>query len=72
MKPADGLRLSSRRDPGSNPGHGTVRSWRPAPISPPITAWKREAIEKLANVFDDKGVEVQNHNEVKLHAKIIS
>ena len=24
-----------------------------------IAAWKREAIEKLAEVFDDKGVEVQ-------------
>jgi hypothetical protein len=23
-----------------------------------ITAWKREAIEKLAKVFDDKGAEV--------------
>ncbi len=38
-----------------------------------ITAWKREAIEKLAKVFDDKGVEVQANRDAevtKLHAKI--
>ena len=38
-----------------------------------ITAWKREAIEKLAKVFDDKGSEVQANRDaevMKLHAKI--
>ena len=38
-----------------------------------ITAWKREAIEKLAKVFDDKGPEVQANRDAevtKLHAKI--
>ena len=38
-----------------------------------ITAWKREAIEKLAKVFDDKGSEVQASRDAevtKLHAKI--
>jgi transposase len=38
-----------------------------------IAAWKREAIEKLAKVFDDKGVEVQADRDAevtKLHAKI--
>ena len=38
-----------------------------------ITQWKRQAIEKLARVFDDKGFEVQAHRDAevtKLHAKI--
>lgn len=38
-----------------------------------ITAWKREAIEKLARVFDDKGTEIQANRDAemtKLHAKI--
>ena len=43
-----------------------------------ITQWKRQAIEKLAKVFDDKGFddkgfEVQAHRDAemtKLHAKI--
>ncbi len=38
-----------------------------------IAAWKREAIEKLAKVFDDKGTEVQASRDAevtKLHAKI--
>ena len=38
-----------------------------------IAAWKREAIEKLAKVFDDKGGEVQANRDAevtKLHAKI--
>jgi transposase len=37
-----------------------------------IAVWKREAIEKLAQVFEEKGsVREQNHNELtKLHAKI--
>ena len=38
-----------------------------------IAAWKREAIEKLAKVFDDKGAEVQANRDAevtKLHAKI--
>jgi transposase len=38
-----------------------------------IAAWKREAIEKLAQVFEEKGsVREQNHNAelTKLHAKI--
>jgi transposase len=38
-----------------------------------IMAWKREAIEKLAKVFDDKGTEVQANRDAevtKLHAKI--
>lgn len=38
-----------------------------------IAAWKREAVEKLAKVFDDKGFEVQANREAevtKLHAKI--
>ena len=38
-----------------------------------IAAWKREAVEKLAKVFDDKGFEVQANRDAevtKLHAKI--
>jgi transposase len=38
-----------------------------------IAAWKREAIEKLAKVFDDKGAEVKTNRDAevtKLHAKI--
>ena len=38
-----------------------------------IAAWKREAIEKLAQVFEEKGgVGEQNHDAelTKLHAKI--
>ena len=38
-----------------------------------ITQWKRQAIEKLAKVFDDKGSEMQASREAevtKLHAKI--
>ena len=38
-----------------------------------IAAWKREAVEKLAKVFDEKGAEVQANRDAevtKLHAKI--
>jgi len=38
-----------------------------------IAAWKREAIEKLAKVFDDEGAEVKASRDAevtKLHAKI--
>jgi transposase len=38
-----------------------------------IAAWKREAIEKLAKVFDEKGTEIQANRDAevtKLHAKI--
>ena len=38
-----------------------------------ITQWKRQAIEKLATVLDDKGFGVQANREAemtKLHAKI--
>ena len=38
-----------------------------------ITQWKRQAMEKLANVFDDKGTSVQANRDAevtKLHAKI--
>ena len=38
-----------------------------------IAAWKREAIEKLAQVFDDKGTEREKSQDgeiTKLHAKI--
>jgi transposase len=38
-----------------------------------VAAWKREAIERPAKVFDDKGAEVQANREAevtKLHAKI--
>jgi transposase len=38
-----------------------------------IAAWKREAIEKLAKVFGDKGAEVKANRDAevtKLHAKI--
>ena len=38
-----------------------------------IAAWKREAVAKLAKVFDDKGFEVQANRDAevtKLHAKI--
>ena len=31
-----------------------------------ITAWKREAIEKLAKVFDDKGAEVQANRDAEV------
>jgi transposase len=38
-----------------------------------IAQWKRQAIEKLAKVFDDTGFEVQANRDAevtKLHAKI--
>ena len=38
-----------------------------------IAAWKREAVEKLAKVFDDRGAAVQANRDAemtKLHAKI--
>jgi transposase len=38
-----------------------------------IAAWKREAVEKLAKVFDDKGTAIQANRDAevtKLHAKI--
>ena len=38
-----------------------------------IAAWKREAVERLARVFDDRGFEVQANRDAevtKLHAKI--
>ena len=38
-----------------------------------IAAWKREAVEKLAQVFDDKGTEREKSRDgeiTKLHAKI--
>ena len=38
-----------------------------------ITQWRRQAIEKLARVFDDKGLEVQANRDAevtRLHAKI--
>ena len=36
-----------------------------------IAAWKREAVEKLAKVFDEKGsAREQNGELTKLHAKI--
>src|SRR6187401_538885 len=38
-----------------------------------IAAWKREAIGKLAKVFDDKGAEIEANRDAevtKLHAKI--
>ncbi len=38
-----------------------------------IAAWKREAVEKLAKVFDEKGSAREQNREVeltKLHAKI--
>jgi transposase len=38
-----------------------------------IMQWKRQAIEKLAKVFDDKGLEVQASRDAevtRLHAKI--
>ena len=38
-----------------------------------IAAWKREAVERLAKVFDDRGFEVQANRDAevtKLHAKI--
>jgi len=38
-----------------------------------IAAWKREAIEKLAKVFDEKGFERERNRDAeltKLHAKI--
>ncbi|WP_159006615.1 IS3 family transposase [Bradyrhizobium sp. S69] len=56
-------------------GHQTVAelATRHALHPTQITAWKREAIEKLAKVFDDKGAEVQANRDAevtKLHAKI--
>ena len=38
-----------------------------------ITQWKRQAMENLANVFDDRGTEVRANRDAevtKLHAKI--
>jgi transposase len=38
-----------------------------------IAAWKREAIEKLAKVFDEKGLEREKNRDgeiTRLHAKI--
>ena len=54
---------------------GRSRSWRHEHELHPnlITQWKRQAIEKLAKVFDDKGFEVQANRDAevtKLHAKI--
>src|SRR6187397_1445410 len=40
-----------------------------------IAAWKREAIGKLAKVFDDKGAEIQANRDAevtKLHARSVS
>ena len=34
-----------------------------------ITQWKRQAIEKLAKVFDDKGFEVQANRDEKVNAR---
>ena len=56
-------------------GHQTVAelATRHALHPTQITAWKREAIEKLAKVFDDKGTEIQANRDAemtKLHAKI--
>lgn len=31
-----------------------------------ITQWKRQAIEKLAKVFDDKGFEVQSNRDAEV------
>ena len=39
-----------------------------------IAAWKREAVEKLAQVFDEKGSEREKNRNgeiTKLHAKIV-
>jgi transposase len=38
-----------------------------------IAAWKREAVEKLAKIFDDKGPEREKNHDgevARLHAKI--
>jgi len=38
-----------------------------------IAAWKREAVEKLAKVFDEKGLEREKSRDgeiARLHAKI--
>src|SRR5680860_417523 len=38
-----------------------------------ISAWKREAVEKLAKVFDEKGIAREQNRDAevtKLHAKI--
>jgi transposase len=38
-----------------------------------IAVWKREAVEKLANVFDEKGLEREKSRDgeiARLHAKI--
>ena len=56
-------------------GHQTVAelATRHALHPTQIAAWKREAIEKLAKVFDDKGTEIQANRDAemtKLHAKI--
>src|SRR5271157_6006211 len=56
-------------------GHQTVAELAPKHELHPtqIAAWKREAIEKLAKVFDDKGAEVKANRDAevtKLHAKI--
>jgi transposase len=47
--------------PASDQGHQTVAelATRHELHSTQIAAWKREAIEKLAKVFEDKGAEVQ-------------
>ena len=51
------------------------RSWRPSTncTRPRLHAWKREAIEKLAKVFDEKGPEREKSRDgeiARLHAKI--
>jgi transposase len=50
-------------------GHEAV--WRPSTNC--IRPWKREAVEKLAKVFDEKGSEREKSRDgeiTKLHAKI--
>jgi transposase len=53
---------------------GRSRSWPRSTASPePITQWKRQAIENLAEAFDDNASDAQVGREaevMKLHAKI--
>ena len=48
-------------------GQRRLRSWRPSTTaSDQIAAWKREPIEKLAKVFDEKGSAREQSRDAEL------
>jgi transposase len=77
MRTRDGFRLSSKPRWRLRRSRATrrLRSWQTKHELHPtqIAAWKREAVEKLAKVFDEKGSEREKSRDgeiTKLHAKI--